>query len=206
MIKETFCIMAIPARWQFKNFKCPLCNNYLTVGFPFICEDCYRNLNFLGFIIKDEYYRINCESNVIELFNDFIFENYDVKLKTLINKMKTEKNFLNPKNLIITSIKEKLAGENVERIILVLSFIDEDRYSISIKPLDSEKPLLFDVKPKDVSLIKKIFVNKIYRTIKEKDKYKAVILEIDLLNESLELFLQDNKNDVIKYDYKYFNS
>jgi len=113
-----------------------------------------------------------------------------------------KKDFFNPVKLIIKSIKDKLEGQNVDRIILVFSFIDE-RYSISIKPLDNSKPLMFEVEPKDVSLIKKIFVNKIYRSI-DQAKYKALILQLDLPNEKIDLFLQNNNNEVLKYDYDLF--
>ncbi len=206
MIKEIFYRMALLVRWQLDNktYICPVCGGLLTVGFPMVCERCY-NSDFLEFIIKvNDLYKIDINSNIGKLLTNFFYNNYHCNTKNLLSIMKREKSLFSPEKLVIMSVKDKLEGENIEKIIFVMSFIDEDKYSIALKPLDNSKPVTFEIKPKDVSLIKKLFVNKIYRSLKEKENYKAVILDCDLKTETLNLFLQNGKDEIVKYDYDSF--
>jgi hypothetical protein len=123
-------------------------------------------------------------------------------MKAIKNEMKDFKFNLSPKKLIINAIKNKLTGHNIESIILTFSLIDEDRYNIAVKPLDDKQIVSYIITPQDTTLLKKIFVTKIYRTLKNPENYKAIILQCDLKNEDFDIFLQDKKNEVTKFEYQ----
>jgi hypothetical protein len=122
-------------------------------------------------------------------------------MKEIKNQLKDFKYSLSPKKLIINAIKSKLENHNIEKIILTFSLIDEDRYNIAIKPKDENEVMTFEIEPKDITILKKIFVNKIRRTIKQPENFKAIILQCDLITEDFAIFLQDLKNEVTKYEY-----
>jgi hypothetical protein len=122
-------------------------------------------------------------------------------MKEIKNQLKDFKYSLSPKKLIINAIKSKLENHNIEKIILTFSLIDEDRYNIAIKPLNEDEVMTFEIEPKDITILKKIFVNKIRRTIKQPENFKAIILQCDLITEDFAIFLQDLKNEVTKYEY-----
>jgi hypothetical protein len=126
-------------------------------------------------------------------------------MKAIKNEFKDFKFNLSPKKLVINAIKSKLSGHNIERIILTFSLIDEDRYNIAVKPLDDKEIVSFILTPKDTSLLKKIFVTKIYRTLQNPEDYKAIILQCDLKTEDFDIFLQNKKNDVTKYEFQKTN-
>jgi len=122
-------------------------------------------------------------------------------MKEIKNQLKDFKYSLSPKKLIINAIKSKLENHNIEKIILTFSLIDEDRYNIAIKPKDENEVMTFEIEPKDITILKKIFVNKIRRTIKQPENFKAIIIQCDLIIEDFAIFLQDLKNEVTKYEY-----
>lgn len=148
-----------------------------------VCPVCRIELLTVGFSLLCEI----CIKNLI--------------MKEIKNQMKDFKYSLSPKKLIINAIKNKLEGHNIEKIIMTFSLIDEDRYNIAIKPKDEAEIMKFEIQPKDITILKKIFVSKIYRSIKQPENYKAIILQCDLITEDFAIFLQDNNMNVTKFEY-----
>jgi hypothetical protein len=130
-----------------------------------------------------------------ECNNDKYFSSFHIT-----SIMKKFMKFLDTKTLIIDAIKNRLDGENIEKIHMIFS-ISDDRYSVSLKQLDSDKRMNYNVNPEDISFIKKMFVSKILKTLDNSENYKAIILQIDLELNKFDIFLQDKKDDVTLYEF-----
>ena len=118
------------------------------------------------------------------------------KIETI---MKNKKSLLNPKTLVVDALKSKFKDQNIEKFIIVLS-LNDDRYSVSLKPKDNEKIITMELDPSDITTIKKMFTTKILKFVENKDRYKAIILQCDFLKEDFQIFLQNLKNEVTLFD------
>ena len=108
-----------------------------------------------------------------------------------------KKNSFSTKDLILSAIKNKLEGENIGKLLLNFS-LHSDEYTFHVKPLDSEKAILFEVDKSDTSMIKRIFVSKIKRKIINIENYKTIMVLFDLSKDEIEMYLTDNKDEVTK--------
>lgn len=110
-------------------------------------------------------------------------------------------NLLNPKNMILKAITDKLEGSGVINLLLTFN-INDDNYSIAVSGSDN-KSMNIDVTKDELTTIKKIFIKRIVDAWKLKFDIipMAVIVKVDLKNSVLELYIQDDKKDVYKFDY-----
>jgi hypothetical protein len=109
--------------------------------------------------------------------------------------------FFTPKRIILNAIKDKLEGQGICKLILVFNVLT-DKYNIMLSKFD-KTGIKIDLDDNEVNMIKKIFINKIFSKYKEKhDKeVKDIIIEINFESNELNIFIQDTKNEVEKFDY-----
>ena len=153
------------------NYLCPICNNYLTVGYNEFCE--------------------NCINGYIEHKHKLFFYGQ--------TKIRIMKSLIDTKKLIFDAIYEKLESENVEKILLVLG-LHSDKYSVHIKPIDATRAMILKLEPSETSMIKRLFVTKMKYKIKEVEKYKNIIVSITKDNKDFEIFLNDYNDEVTKFE------
>jgi hypothetical protein len=116
-------------------------------------------------------------------------------------KIKELKNALSPKTILLDAIKSKLEGSGVAKITGVFN-LAEDRYNVMLSNIKSEN-IHLDIEQSEINMIKKLFVNKILLQYKKDHKHpiKSVILQIDLQEYLIEIFIEDQNKNVTRYDY-----
>jgi hypothetical protein len=115
---------------------------------------------------------------------------------------------LNPKNMFFAAIGRKLKDQGVEKIIMIFDVIT-DKYDIRIHVPDPEiegakKSMKIDIEDNQISLLKKLFLNKITKKY-DKDfpdnKVKKIIVQINLNVNEFEVYIEDYKDIVTKFNY-----
>ena len=108
---------------------------------------------------------------------------------------------LKPKNMILKAIQDKLADTGVVNLLLTFS-VNDDNYSIAVSGRDN-KSMNIEVTKDELTTIKKIFIKRIVNAWRLKYDIEpcAVIVRVEIENSLLELFIQDDKKDVYKFDY-----
>jgi len=159
-----------------------ICKETLTVGFPVYCEYCSKQIALL--IIDRLGYLLN------------IYCKY-WKIKRFM--MKKGKNTLQTKDLIFDAINDKLEGKGIDKLLLTFSLIDSTN-SVSIKFIENLKTESFTIDLKDMTIIKRFFVNKIAKLI-DSEKYKSIILQVKLIEKEFDIFLQNLRGEVVKFNY-----
>lgn len=108
---------------------------------------------------------------------------------------------LKPKNIILNAVKEKLEGTGVVKIVLIFG-VETDHYRVMVSNT-SGQAMKVEVTEDELTMIKKIFIKRIVDTwtMKYDEPIKDVIIQIDLEAETLELFIQNPKDEVLKYEY-----
>lgn len=108
---------------------------------------------------------------------------------------------LTPKNIIMTAVKDKLKGTGVVKIVLMF-FMADDTYNLMLQNSGGES-MNIDVTKNEISTIKKLFVRRIISKWNERydiDPH-ALIVQIDIPGEAIEIFIQDHKKDVHKFNF-----
>lgn len=108
---------------------------------------------------------------------------------------------LKPKNIILSAIKERLADTGVTKLVLIFS-VETDQYKIMVSN-EAGQSMKIDITQDDLTTIKKLFVKRIVNSwqLKYDDPVKDVIIQVDIPANSIELFIQTPKDEVLKYDY-----
>jgi hypothetical protein len=109
---------------------------------------------------------------------------------------------LNPKNMFFAAIGRKLKDQGVEKIIMIFDVIT-DKYDIRVTNVDN-KSMKVDIEDNQISLLKKLFLNKITKKY-DKDfpdsKVKKIIVQINLNVNEFEVYIEDYKDIVTKFNY-----
>lgn len=108
---------------------------------------------------------------------------------------------LTPKKILLNAIKEKLADTDIVKLTLIFG-VDTDKYNVMLSTNEG-KNLKVDITFDEITTIKKIFIRRIISKWKESYDVEpiTVILEVNVINEELNIFIQTVKNDVLKFDY-----
>ena len=108
---------------------------------------------------------------------------------------------LKPKNIIMNAIKDRLQGTGVVKLVLVFG-VETDKYNVMVSNT-SGQAMKIEVTEDELTTIKKLFIKRIVNayTMKFDEPIKDVIIQIDLEKEQFELFIQNPKDEVIKFDY-----
>jgi hypothetical protein len=109
---------------------------------------------------------------------------------------------LTPKNIILDAIRSRLEGTGITKLILVFN-TKEDKYNIMLSK-DDGGSIKLDIEKDDITKIKKVFINRIYKKYQEQfnKDIKAIIIEINLTADELKVLTQDLKDNVELFDYK----
>jgi hypothetical protein len=109
---------------------------------------------------------------------------------------------LNPQNMFFAAIGRKLKDQGVEKIIMIFDVIT-DKYDIRVTNVDN-KSMKVDIEDNQISLLKKLFLNKITKKY-DKDfpdsKVKKIIVQINLNVNEFEVYIEDYKDIVTKFNY-----
>ena len=108
---------------------------------------------------------------------------------------------LKPKDILLSAIREKCEGTGIVKIVLVFNIV-EDKYNVMFAKED-DTSVKVDIEEKEINFIKKIFIGRIVKLWKmnNDDEIKAVILQFDLKENSLGIFIENTKGKIIKFDY-----
>jgi hypothetical protein len=107
-----------------------------------------------------------------------------------------------PKRIILEAIKSRLENSSVVKIVLVFS-CDNDNYKIMVTNNKNEA-MKIDVTEDEITTIKKIFIKKVVNAWNmryDDNEPKDVIIQVDLLSTTLDLFIENYKGEVLKFDY-----
>ena len=106
-----------------------------------------------------------------------------------------------PKTIIMDAIASKLEGTGVIKLILTFA-TDSDEYKIIMSGSD-DKLMKLDVTKDELTTIKKVFIKRIVTAwnLKFDIEPAEVIIEIDVPNREMNLFIKDLKGDILKFDY-----
>lgn len=109
---------------------------------------------------------------------------------------------LTPKKVILEAIKSRLEGTGITKLVLIFN-VQTDKYNVMLSKEDGGS-IKLDIEKYDITKIKKIFVNRVYRKFQEKSdkEIKAVIIEVNLSIDDIRIFMQDEKDNVELFDYK----
>lgn len=106
-----------------------------------------------------------------------------------------------PKTIILNAIKEKCEGTGITKIVLYFNVIT-DTYNVMFARKD-DSSMKMNMDEKEINMLKRFFVSKIKRLYEEKfdGEVKAVILQFDLEETSLKIFIEDINEKTIKFEY-----
>ena len=109
---------------------------------------------------------------------------------------------LKPKNIILDAIRSRLEGTGITKLILIFN-TQTDKYNIMLSK-DDGGSIKLDIEKDDITKIKKVFINRIYKKYQEQfnKDIKAIIIEINLTADELKVLTQDLKDNVELFDYK----
>lgn len=105
------------------------------------------------------------------------------------------------KSIMIDAVKSKLKGTGVNKITLMF-FVNTDKYNIMLSNQDGTATKL-DLTENDMSMLKKMLINKIVAKYKEKEgkEVHTVSVQIDLSKDQFDVFIGDSKNNIDKFNY-----
>jgi sucrose-6-phosphate hydrolase SacC (GH32 family) len=108
---------------------------------------------------------------------------------------------MNPKELILDQIISKLKEADIVNAIISFNITD-DTYKVMLKNNQGSN-LKLDIDKKEISLLKLIFINKIRKRFEKNnvEKMKAIHIQLDIEKNLFEIFIEDMKNVVTKFEY-----
>lgn len=106
-----------------------------------------------------------------------------------------------PKTVILDAIRSKLEPTGINKFILVF-LLESNTYNVMLKN-DSGESFSLDIEKEDISLLKKMFIAKIVRQWNKKynNEPKSVIIQVDLKENALDVFIVDKKDKTLKFEY-----
>ena len=108
-------------------------------------------------------------------------------------------NLFTPEKLIFKAIKSKLEGTGIIKIVLVFN-VKTDKYNIMLSKEDNTSMKL-EIEENEISMLKKMFISKIEKKFAEtsKKEIQSVILQMNIVEDELKVFIQDNNNEVEQF-------
>ena len=108
---------------------------------------------------------------------------------------------LNPKSIILNAIQSKLEGTGIEHILVVFNILT-DKYTVLLTDKDNKR-MNFDIDENEVSIIKKMFINKIIKRFSENSNksIKGIIIKIDVVKELIDVYIEDTGAEIIKFNF-----
>jgi hypothetical protein len=106
-----------------------------------------------------------------------------------------------PKRIILDAIRDKLEGTGINKLVLVFN-VRTDTYNVMFSTQEN-KSINIDIEEKEVTMLKKIFVNKVERKVRQEFKkdFDSLIFTFDMKKDDIEIFIEDIFKNVTKFDY-----
>ena len=107
---------------------------------------------------------------------------------------------MTPKDIIFKTVKEKLEGTGVTKILLEF-FVDKDTYNVYYAQSD-EKSYKVDIDKNEINFLKKMFLNKILMNIRTQHnkEIKSIILQMNFEKETFDIFYTDVKDNTFNFN------
>ena len=108
---------------------------------------------------------------------------------------------MTPKDIIIDQIKSRFKDSGISKALIRFNVIS-DEYTVMMKKEDNTSFNL-EIDKKEISLIKLVFINKVRKKFEKDhkpDKMKTLILQIDVLDNDFQVFIENDKNVVTKFE------
>jgi hypothetical protein len=108
---------------------------------------------------------------------------------------------MTPKQIILDALKSKFEGTGFTKIILNFNVINES-YNVMLKA-EKAKDLSINIPNKEMTMIKLMFINKIKHKY-QKDyntPLKCIIVSVDFISDVFEIFTENEKGNVYKFEY-----
>jgi hypothetical protein len=105
-------------------------------------------------------------------------------------------------NIFINAIKHKLQGQGIEKIVMIFDIIT-DKYNVMLRNAENKK-MKIEISDNEITMLKKMFINKIVKKFNgeyPEVEVQKVIIQLDLINSIFEVFIEDQKNIVTKFNY-----
>jgi len=108
---------------------------------------------------------------------------------------------LTPKDIIFDAVKKKLEGTGINKIILQF-YLDSEKYNVYFSQ-DTHNDALMDIKDKEITMLKKMFIDKIVKKIRVKHDHdiKAIMLQMNFIGESFDVFYEDVQDKTYKFNF-----
>lgn len=113
--------------------------------------------------------------------------------------MKTLDQFT-PKRIILDAIRTKLEGTGITKLVLVFN-VHNDNYNVMFSNHEN-KSIKVEIDQKDVTLLKKLFVSKVERKVRQEFSrdFNCLIFVFDFNKDDIEIFIEDVFKNVTKFD------
>lgn len=109
---------------------------------------------------------------------------------------------LTPKKIMFDAIKSKMAQFDIHKLTLIFN-IETDVYSVLCSSKE-DKTLRIEIQKDEITLLKKMLINKITRKLDEtqKGRYDSIIIQINIEEQKFEVFYHNKENkDVYKFEF-----
>ena len=110
-------------------------------------------------------------------------------------------NILTPKFLIFKVLKNKLEGTGIVKIVLVFN-VKTNKYNIMLSKEDN-KSMKLEIEENEINMLKRMFISKIEKKYNSENKKEinSIILQMDLQNDDLKIFIEDKDKNVELFNY-----
>jgi hypothetical protein len=108
---------------------------------------------------------------------------------------------MTPKEIIFDAIKQRFAQSGITKLILSFD-VSTDSYKVFLTNEKNEK-LNFEIEPKEITMIKLLFISKIKKRFNKENKIplKTLIVQIDFNTNQFDIFTENEKNITTKFEY-----
>lgn len=110
-------------------------------------------------------------------------------------------NIFTPKKIIFDTIKRKLEGTGIVKLVLVFN-VKTEKYNIMLSKEDNSH-LKLDIEENEMNMVKRMFISKIQRKYEKEStkEIKCLILQMDFPTEDIKIFVEDISGEVELFNY-----
>jgi hypothetical protein len=108
---------------------------------------------------------------------------------------------LTPKAIIMDALRSKFADTGIIKLVLVFN-VQVDTYNVMVCQ-SNDKPLKLDLEQKDISMLKKVLVNKLERLVREEyHDFKSLVIEVEIIKNEFNIFVIDMKDEAHLFKFE----
>lgn len=108
---------------------------------------------------------------------------------------------LTPKKIFFDAIADKLKDTDITKINLIF-VLETEKYNVMLSTAEG-KNMKLDITYEEITTIKKLFIRRIVAKWNENYSIepRTVIVEVDIIKKDLNIFIEDKKGIVSKFDF-----